>query len=96
MSPETGNPDCEHNWEVYDDPAAYNDGLNCPAVTICSKCGAQQDIRSSNTMSTGPIWYETFMRFYISVLFIIDRITIAPIILVIRFIKDKALSKNEK
>lgn len=96
MGSETSNSDCEHNWEEYDDPAAYNDGFNCPTVAICSKCGAQQDILSSNTLSSGPIWYETFMRFYVSVLVFIYRITIAPIILVFRFIKDKVISEKRE
>lgn len=96
MGSESSNSDCEHNWEVYDDPAAYNDGFNCPTVAICSKCGAQQDIRSSNTLSTVQKWYEIFIRFYVSVLVIIYSITIAPIILVFRFIKGKVVSEKRE
>ena len=56
MSSETGNSKCEHNWEEYDDPAAYNDGFNCPVVAICSKCGAQQDIRHKYAGTNKTEW----------------------------------------
>jgi hypothetical protein len=96
MGSETGNSFCEHEWIEYDDPAAYNDGFNCPSIAICSKCGTEKDIRGSNTLNSGPVWYENFMRFYVSVLVVIYRIIMAPIILVIRFIKEKVISKKEE
>ena len=90
------NSVCDHDWVEYDDEAAYNDGFHCPTVAICSRCGARRDIRNREIGITGPIWYENFMRLYVSILVVIYRVTIAPIVMLIRFIKDKVVSKNKE
>ena len=35
---------CDHAWEWYDDPEAYNDGFNCRTVAICRKCHRSKEI----------------------------------------------------
>jgi len=63
MSLESGNSVCEHEWEEYDDPAAYNDGFNCPVVAICKHCGAEEDIRHKYKGANSLKWYEALLAF---------------------------------
>lgn len=95
MSSETGNLVCEHEWIEYDDPAAYNDGFNCPTVAICNKCGAQQDIRHKYAGTDKLKWYENILLFPLSLVVILYLITIAPIIMLIGVIKDELISKRK-
>ena len=50
---------CEHEWEYQDDdPAAYNDGFNCPTVAVCRKCHIRRDLtkrQNSFEMVSVPI-----------------------------------------
>ena len=85
------NSICEHEWIEYDDPAAYNDGLNCPTVAICSRCGAQKDIRNKYA-DTKMNWHEDLTTFPCVVIFILYIAFIAPVILLIRAFKEEFMS----
>jgi hypothetical protein len=95
MSPETDTSDCEHEWEEYDDPAAYNDGYNCPTVAICKKCGAQEDIRHKYAGTNNLKWYENILLIPFSLVTILYLITIAPIITIIGWFIDALISKRK-
>src|SRR5262245_16568841 len=95
MSSETGNLVCEHEWIEYDDPAAYNDGFNCPTVAICNKCGTQQDIRHKYVGTDKLKWYENIFLVPFSLVVILYLITIAPIIMLIGFINDEFIFKRK-
>src|SRR5512138_311913 len=95
MNPETGNSVCEHEWIEYDDPDAYNDGLNCPTVAICNKCGAEQDIRYKYAGTNQLKWQESLVMFPLFLVTIFYLITIAPIIMIISGIKDEFISKRK-
>jgi hypothetical protein len=94
MSSETGNSVCKHKWIEYDDPAAYNDGYNCPTVAICNKCGAQKDIRYKYAGVNKLKWYENLLLIPFSIVVILYLITIAPILMIIGFIKDELASNK--
>lgn len=95
MTSETGNLVCEHEWIEYDDPAAYNDGFNCPTVAICSKCGAQEDIRHKYAGTNNMKWYEVIAFMPLFLLMMLYMVTIAPIIMVISGVKDELISKRK-
>ena len=94
MTSETGNFVCEHEWDEYDDPAAYNDGFNCPSVAICNKCSAQQDIRHKYAGTNKLKWYEYLLMVPFSIIVMFYLITIVPILMIIGFIKDELASKK--
>jgi hypothetical protein len=95
MSYETGTAICEHEWEEYDDPAAYNDGFNAPVVAICRKCGAWQDIRHKYVGSNKIEWYKTLLFIPVFLFIILYLVLIAPIIMVISAIRDEFFSKGK-
>jgi hypothetical protein len=80
MSPIKGDPACEHEWVEYDDLAAYNDGLNCPVVTICSRCGAEMDIRQKYAEVNHLRWYEALLIIPFSIFAIVYLCLVAPLI----------------
>jgi hypothetical protein len=92
MSFEIGNSSCEHEWVEYDDSGAYNDGLNCPTVAICNRCGASKDIRSKYTETNKLKWYENLLLLLGTLVFMLYFAIIAPIILLICIIKDEIAS----
>jgi hypothetical protein len=94
MSFETGNLSCEHEWVEYDDSAAYNDGFNFPTVAICNRCGAQQDIRYKYAGVNKLKWYENLLLLPFSIIVIFYLFTIAPILMIVGFIKDEFASKK--
>jgi len=95
MRLETGTSICDHEWEEYDDPAAYNDGLNSPGTAICRKCGAEQDIRQQYADSNKTEWYKTLLFIPVFLLFIVYMVMIAPILLLIDSVKDEYFSKEK-
>lgn len=88
-----GDPNCEHEWEEYDDPAAYNDGFNCPSIEICTRCNAQRHIVYDKKNSNDLKWYEYFTLIPFMMVVILYLITIAPIITLIMWVKEDILKK---
>ena len=93
MGSETVNPSCEHEWVDYDDPAAYKDGLNCPSIAICNKCGAQEDIRHKYARTNSMKWYENLILVPFAIVVILYLITLGPILMIAGWIKDAFDSK---
>lgn len=91
---ETGNSSCVHEWVEYDDQAAYNDGYNCPTVAICNRCGVRKDIRYKYSEINKLKWFENLLLIPFALVVILYLITIAPILMIIGFIRDEVASRK--
>jgi len=78
---------CEHEWVEGNDPAAYNDGLNCPRL-YCDLCGAQKDISNKYDDENNLKWYEILLMPFFFMM-------IAPIIIIIEIIFFILIIKEE-
>lgn len=94
MITEQVDPVCEHEWDEYDDPAVYKDGLNCPSIAICNKCGKQQDIRLKYAGSNSLKWYENLFLVPFTIVVILYLITFGPVLIIAGWIKDAFFSKK--
>jgi hypothetical protein len=89
------NTNCDHNWvkrfDSAPDTACYNDGLYYyPAKYICTKCGKTKKIKYDNGMK----WYDYFLMIPLSGAVLLYLFTIAPVLMLIGFIRDEFSSKE--
>lgn len=82
MSLEVSNSACQHEWEEYDDPAAYNDGLNTTGVAICRHCGAQRDFRNQSNGANSSNWSKGLL----AVLMLVIAIFLTPFFMLIALV----------
>ena len=85
--------DCDHDWIVDFDPVAdaacYNDGLNYrPAEYICTKCKMKKKIHYEDDTTLE----EVIKVLLVGVVTILYLIFIAPIIMIVSWIKDRYFS----